>query len=49
MISYEAFYKTSVQKGLSEYYITYKLSTKMLDEICFVLDCRVEDVLKYKK
>ena len=25
------------------------ISTKTLDEICFVLDCRVEDVLKYEK
>lgn len=25
------------------------ISTNTLDEICFVLDCRVEDVLKYEK
>lgn len=25
------------------------ISTKTLDEICFVLDCNVEEVLKYEK
>ncbi|MBQ8537699.1 MAG: helix-turn-helix domain-containing protein [Clostridia bacterium] len=25
------------------------ISTKTLDVLCFVLDCRVEDILEYKK
>lgn len=25
------------------------ISTKTLDELCFVLDCRVEEVLQYEK
>ena len=25
------------------------ITTKTLDELCFILDCRVEDIIEYKK
>ena len=64
MISYAPFYKTLLNKGVTEYNLIFKqgisantinrmkhgkaISTKTLDTLCFILDCRVEDVLEYK-
>ncbi|MDO5110968.1 MAG: helix-turn-helix domain-containing protein [Clostridia bacterium] len=64
MISYAPFYKTLLDKGVTEYHLIFKqgisantinrmkhgkaISTKTLDTLCFILDCRVEDVLEYR-
>lgn len=63
MISYAPFYKTLLDKGVTEYNLIFKqgvsantinrmkhgraISTKTLDTLCFILDCRVEDILEY--
>ena len=63
MISYEPFYKTLKEKGLTTYKLitTYGISgslidrlkhnrpitTVTLDDLCKILDCRVEDVMVY--
>lgn len=63
MISYAPFYKTLIDKGVTEYQLIYKqglsantlhrmkhgkaVSTKTLNTLCFILDCRVEDILLY--
>ena len=63
MISYKPFYRTLLQKGITEYYLIFKqglsantlhrmkhgmaISTKTLDELCFILDCEVSDILEY--
>lgn len=65
MISYEPFYKTLFEKGITEYYLIFKqgfsantlhrmkndeaISTKTLDALCYVLDCRVEDIIEFRK
>lgn len=65
MISYEPFYKTIKEKGISTYKLinTYNISrslldrlkhnkpisTVTLDDLCSILDCRVEDILVYTK
>ena len=63
MISYAPFYKTLLEKGITEYQLIYKqgfsanilhrmkhgeaISTKTLDTLCFILNCKVSDVLEY--
>ncbi|MCL2842300.1 MAG: helix-turn-helix domain-containing protein [Oscillospiraceae bacterium] len=63
MISYAPFYKTLLNKGITEYHLIYKqgfsantlhrmkhgkaISTKTLDTLCFILDCKVTDILEY--
>ena len=65
MISYEPFYKTLKEKGVSTYKLIKEfgvsrslldrlkhnkpISTQTLDDLCMFLDCRVEDILEYKK
>lgn len=63
MISYEPFYQTLLDKGMTEYYLIYKqgmeshtlhrmkhgkpITTRTLNTLCEILDCRVEDILVY--
>ena len=63
MISYAPFYKTLLNKGITEYQLIFKhgfsanilhrmkygaaISTKTLDTLCFILDCKVTDVIEY--
>ena len=63
MISYEPFYRTLKERGMTEYQLIYKqgfssyilyrmkhgetITLKTLDTLCFILDCRVEDVIVY--
>lgn len=63
MISYEPFYKTIKEKGVSTYKLinTYGLSRSLIDrlkhnkpistmtlnDLCTILDCKVEDILLY--
>lgn len=65
MITYEPFYKTLKDKGISTYKLIneYKLSRSLIDrlkhnkpittvtlnDLCSILDCKVEDILEYKK
>lgn len=65
MISYEPFYRTLIEKNITEYHLIFKqglsantihrikhgqaITTKTLDELCFILNCRVEDIIEYKK
>ncbi|MBQ2717772.1 MAG: helix-turn-helix transcriptional regulator [Clostridia bacterium] len=65
MITYEPFYKTLKEKGISTYKLIneYKLSRSLIDrlkhnkpittvtlnDLCSILDCKVEDILEYKK
>ena len=65
MISYKPFYRTLLEKGVTEYNLIYKqgisantihrikhgeaISTKTLDTLCFILDCRVEQIIEYVK
>ena len=65
MISYEPFFKTLKEKGLTTYKLinTYGLSSSLIDrlkhnrpittvtlnDLCTILDCRVEDILVYTK
>ncbi len=65
MITYEPFYKTLKEKGISTYKLIneYKLSRSLIDrlkhnkpittvtlnDLCTILDCKVEDILEYKK
>lgn len=64
MISYEPFYNTIKEKGISTYKLInqYGLSRSLLDrlkhnkpltivtidDLCKILDCKVEDILTYK-
>jgi DNA-binding Xre family transcriptional regulator len=63
MISYKPFYKSLLERSMTEYQLIFKhgvsanilhrmkhgeaISTKTLDTLCFILNCRVEDVLEY--
>ena len=58
MISYQPFYETLFQKGITEYYLIFKQGVtastlhrmkhgKPLNTLCEILDCRVENVLEY--
>ena len=65
MISYEPFYKTLYEKGLTEYHLIFHqgisantlhrikhgmaITTKTLDELCFILNCEVSDIIEYKR
>lgn len=65
MITYEPFYKTLKEKGISTYKLIneYKLSRSLIDrlkhnkpittvtlnDLCSILDCKVEDILEYKR
>ena len=65
MISYEPFYKTMKEKGITTYKLIhqYGVSTSLLDrlkhnrpistvtlnDLCTLLDCKVEDVMVYIK
>lgn len=65
MISYEPFYKTIKEKGMSTYKLinTYNVSRSLIDrlkhnkpittvtinDLCILLDCKVENILEYKK
>lgn len=65
MISYEPFYQTMKEKGLSTYKLVndYGLSRSLLDrlkhnkpistvtlnDLCNILDCRVEDIMLFIK
>ncbi len=63
MISYEPFYKTMKEKGISSYRLIKEygvsrslldrlkhdrpISTVTLNDLCRILQCRVEDILVY--
>ncbi len=63
MISYAPFYKTLLEKGVTEYQLIFKhgvsantlhrmkkgqnITLKTLDTLCFILDCGVDDVIRY--
>ena len=63
MISYKPFYRTLLNKGITQYNLIFKqglsantlhrmkhgmaISTKTLDELCFILNCEVGDILEY--
>ena len=63
MISYEPFYKTLLDKGVTEYQLIFKhgfsanilhrmkhgeaITTKTLDTLCFILECKTTDILEY--
>ncbi len=63
MISYAPFYKTLLDKGMTEYQLIFKhgvsantlhrmkkgqnITLKTLDTLCFILDCGVDDVIRY--
>ena len=65
MITYEPFYQTLKEKGISTYKLITKynvsrslidrlkhnkpISTVTLNDLCEILDCKVEEVLEYKK
>ena len=65
MITYEPFYRTLKEKGISTYKLITKynvsrslidrlkhnkpISTVTLNDLCEILDCKVEEVLEYKK
>lgn len=65
MISYEPFYRTLKQKGISTYKLIteYRVSRSLLDrlkhdkpistvtlnDLCQILNCRVQDILEYKE
>lgn len=65
MITYEPFYKTLKEKGISTYKLINNfnvsrslldrlkhnkpISTQTIDDLCNYLDCRVEDILLYRK
>ncbi len=63
MISYKPFYRTLLEKGITEYHLIYKegisanilhrmrhgknITMKTLDTLCFILDCKVSDIIEY--
>ncbi len=63
MISYAPFYKTLLDRGVTEYQLIFKhgvsantlhrmkkgqnITLKTLDTLCFILDCGVDDVIRY--
>lgn len=65
MISYEPFYKTIREKGVTTYTLVTKhgvsrslldrlkhnkpISTVTINDLCTILDCRIEDILIYVK
>ena len=64
MISYEPFFRTLKEKGVTSYRLgkmgfpmtTYHairkgkhISTQTVDALCTLLDCRVEDIMEFKK
>lgn len=65
MISYEPFYKTLKERGVSTYKLIHvhgisrslldrlkhnkPISTVTIDDLCKILDCRVENILTYQK
>ena len=64
MISYDPFYNTIKEKGISTYKLINQyglsrslldrlkhnkpLTTVTIDDLCKILDCKVEDILTYK-
>lgn len=65
MISYKPFYRTLIEKGVTEYHLIFKqgisantlhrikhgqaITTKTIDELCFILDCEISDIVEYIK
>lgn len=64
MISYEPFFRTLEQKGITSYKLgkmgfpmtTYHaikkgkhISTQTVNALCTLLDCRVEDIMEFKR
>ena len=64
MISYEPFFRTLEQKGITSYKLgkmgfpmtTYHaikkgkhISTQTVNALCTLLDCRVEDIMEFRK
>lgn len=64
MISYEPFFRTLKEKGVTSYKLgklgfpmtTYHsirkgkhISTQTIDALCTLLDCRVEDIMEFRK
>ena len=65
MISYAPFYRTLLEKGITEYHLIFKqgfsartlhrmkhgenITLKTLDNLCFILDCGVGDIIEYVK
>ena len=65
LISYKPFYRTLLNKNITEYNLIFKqgisantlhrikhgqaITTKTLDELCFILDCDICDIIEYKK
>jgi len=63
MITYKPFYRTLLEKGITEYHLIYKegisanilhrmrhgknITMKTLDTLCFILNCRVSDIIEY--
>ena len=58
MISYQPFYQTLLQKGVTEYHLIFKqgvdankhgkaITTRTLNSLCEILDCQVTDILEY--
>jgi len=63
MISYAPFYRTLLNKNITEYELIFKqgisantlhrmkkgeaITTKTLDMLCFILDCKVEEIIEY--
>jgi len=63
VISYEPFYRTLLERGITEYHLIYKegisanilhrmrhkknITMKTLDTLCFILDCKVSDIIEY--
>ena len=64
MISYEPFWATMEEKGITSYQLIYywqissntlrrmrhneAISSNTLNELCLILDCRVEDIIKFE-
>lgn len=65
MISYKPFYKTLLDKNITEYELIFKegisantihrikkgmpITTKTLDNLCFILNCEVSDIIEHDK
>lgn len=65
MISYEPFWQTLIEKGISTYALIHRyqissatidrmkkgngISTAKINDLCEILNCRVEDIIEYVK
>lgn len=65
MISYEPFYNTLYEKGITEYHLIHvegvsantlfrmkqgkPITTKTINKLCFILDCKVSDIIFHDK